>query len=95
VKDAVEFDWDASDTAHLARHGVSREEVEELLPRELWIAYEEVEGEPRWTWIGHTGQFRVLVVVWTLRDERIRPITAFEVSKQRRTEYLRMKGFPA
>jgi uncharacterized DUF497 family protein len=52
----------------------------------LDISFEVVNGEERWTSIGHTGVMRVLVVVWTMRGERIRTVTAFEAGKRAATE---------
>jgi len=53
-----------------------------------------VSGEERWTSIGHTDRFRVLIVVWTVRsDEHIRVVTAREANQRERTTYLREKGF--
>jgi hypothetical protein len=53
---------------------------------------EAVNGEERWTPVGHTSQLRILVVVWTMREESIRPITAFEAGKQLAKEYLTTRG---
>jgi uncharacterized DUF497 family protein len=36
---------------------------------------------------------RILVVVWTLRGESVRPITAFEAGKKLAGEYIRQKGW--
>jgi uncharacterized DUF497 family protein len=51
-----------------------------------------VNGEERWTSIGHTNKLRILVVVWTMREESIRPVTAFEADKEPAKEYLTIRG---
>ena len=93
--DHIEFDWDLGNIEHIGRHGVRPKEVEETFDNEpVDIEYAEIGGEPRWTSIGHTVDLRVLLIVWTLRRGKIRPITARTVSKKRHIEYLQWKGFP-
>ena len=58
------------------------------------LNYETVDGEERWTAIGHTNDLRVLLLVWTLRGEDlVRVVTAREASKAASVTYLREKGF--
>jgi uncharacterized protein len=91
----IEYDWDDSNREHIRRHHVLPNEIQEALEGEpVEIEYEEVDGEPRWTSLGHTKGLRVLIVVWTLRNGKIRPITARAVGRRQREEYLRYKGFP-
>jgi uncharacterized DUF497 family protein len=59
---------------------------------EIDIEFDVVEGEDRWTSIGHTGQLRILVVVWTMRERAIRPVTAFAADRGLAQDYLEMKG---
>lgn len=59
----------------------------------LDIGFEVASGEERWTSIGHTAVMRVLVVVWTMRGERVRTVTAFEAGKRAKTEYIRQQGW--
>ncbi len=56
------------------------------------IDYLNVEGEDRWSAVGATDSLRVLVVSYTLRGERIRPVTAWDANKQLREMYFREKG---
>ena len=78
---------------HIARHDIRPAEVGEVLAIEAMdLGYEVVNGEERWTSIGHTSAMRILVVVWTTRGELVRPITAFEAGKKLAAEYVRQKG---
>jgi uncharacterized DUF497 family protein len=52
-----------------------------------------VNGEERWTLLGHSNHLRVLVVVWTMRGELIRPVTAFEAGKRLAEDYVKEKGW--
>lgn len=92
VGSALEFDWDEANVAHIARHSVLPEEVEQVLGNDAFdVGFELVSGEERWTSIGHTAGLRVLVVVWTMRGERVRPVTAFAAGKRATAEYLSRK----
>jgi len=95
MADEWKFEWDAGNVSHLARHTVTPEEAEQALRSDPFdLAYEIVEGEERWTSIGHTDSLRVLLLVWTLRGEDVvRVVTAREAAKTDRRVYLREKGF--
>ena len=74
----IEFDWDAENTKHLAAHRVTVREFESVMRNSpLDLAYEVVDGEERYRSVGMTDSGRLLVVIWTLRDGRVRAVTAF------------------
>jgi uncharacterized DUF497 family protein len=82
-----------SDTQHIFSHHVTPEEVAQVFANdELDIEYDVVGGEERWTVLGETDQMRVLIVVFTMRGELIRTVTAYEASVRMRTEYFTAKG---
>jgi uncharacterized DUF497 family protein len=92
--DKLSFDWDKDNIQHIARHGVTPNEVEQVFWNDpLDIDFDVIGGEERWTSIGHTNLLRVLVVVWGMREASVRPITAIDASSIARTEYFRAKGF--
>ncbi|HUS06194.1 MAG TPA: BrnT family toxin [Bryobacteraceae bacterium] len=79
----VEFDWDEADIGHLDRHRIRPEEAEQvILSDPADIGMKIVEGEERYVNIGATAQGRVLVVVTTWREHRVRVVTAFEPIKR-------------
>jgi uncharacterized DUF497 family protein len=89
----VAFEWDFSNITHLRLHKVSRSEVEEVFESGfLDLEYDIEDGEERYKSLGATVQGRILVVVWTFRGERIRPITAYTASKRYRTLFLKSRG---
>jgi len=45
--------------------------------------YKNIDGEDRWTGMGSTDMLRVLVVAFTIREGRIRAVTAITASKKR------------
>jgi uncharacterized DUF497 family protein len=55
---------------------VTPEEVEQVFANdEMDIEYDVIGGEERWTVLGETDQVRVLIVVFTMRDELVRTVT--------------------
>ena len=46
-----------------------------------------------WTSVGHTKMLRVLLVAWTIRRGKIRPITARPVSRKRAVSIFATRAF--
>lgn len=71
------FDWDTHIIAHVARHSVAPDEVEEAFARHNAVVPSDpgTGGEARWVLYGKTTAGRYLVVVFTKRGDRIRPVT--------------------
>jgi uncharacterized DUF497 family protein len=68
---------------------VTPEEVEQVLENDPFdVGIEIVKGEQRWTALGHTNRWRILMVVWTERQDATRPITVLMPSKALRKKYL-------
>jgi uncharacterized protein len=79
----IEFDWDEANIDHVARHGVVPEEAEQVILNDpLDLGLEIVEGGERSLNLGATVQDRVLLVVTTWREDRVRVVTAFEPIKR-------------
>ncbi len=92
-EDRIEFDWDWANVKHIARHNVKTEEAEQVLRNDAFdLEYRVVDGEQRWTSLGHSDVLRVLVVVWTLRGSAVRVVTARPASRKLQRAYLRQRG---
>ena len=90
----AKYDWDEHNEAHVALHGITKLEVEEVLanePPHSATHIDEVSGEERNVELGHTDAQRVLFVVWTPRRGRTRPVTAFPAKRKTRIEYWRTR----
>jgi len=88
LRSANQFEWDAENVAHLARHRISPGEAEACLAGDPLIAtHDVVDGEDRWTAVGATSALRILVLVFTVRNERIRPITGWDAAKRTKLDY--------
>ena len=84
----LSFEWDLANIAHLARHRITRLEVEELLEREpRQEGHDVVDGEDRWTVVGSTEALRILTIVFTIRGDSIRPITGWDADKKSIARY--------
>lgn len=88
--DDIAFDWDESNIRHLTRHRVTPEEAEQVILDEnaILLEIESVYGEERTKTLGMTRWGRLLVVVFTLRRDAIRPVTAYPAPKRLRKCYL-------
>jgi uncharacterized DUF497 family protein len=79
----IEFDWDEANIGHVARHGVSPEEAEQVILNDpVDLEMEIVAGEERYLNLGATMKGRVLLVVTTWREDRVRVVTAVEPIKR-------------
>ena len=89
VLDGVKgFDWDVHNAGHVDRHSVDPAEVEKAIERpHAIIPAKDVGGEKRWKLFGTSAAGRYLVVVFTIRDERLRPITAHTMNQRERRIY--------
>ncbi|MDO9463429.1 MAG: BrnT family toxin [Deltaproteobacteria bacterium] len=87
----VGFEWDQGNLLkNWEKHGVSAAECEQIFfNRPLITAQDEKhsKGEKRLYALGHTNAQRYLFVVFTIRSNRIRVISARDMNKKERKEY--------
>jgi len=76
------IDWDAGNREKCEKHGVSREEVEELLLHDLGVAPDPAHSgaEQRYIAVGRNAAGRPMLVAFTFREKAgrllIRPVSA-------------------
>jgi uncharacterized DUF497 family protein len=93
VKESREFDWDQHNEQHLARHGISRSDAEDvLLGSHILLEYQTEGDEQRWVAVGATRAARILNIVFAVRGEAIRPITGWAADKETADLYFREWG---
>jgi hypothetical protein len=89
----IEFDWDEANVGHLARHRVMPEEAEQVILNDpVDLGMEIVEGEERHVSLGATERGRILLVVTTWRQDRVRVVTAFEPIRRLIELYFQERG---
>ncbi len=77
------FSWDEENRKHIARHGVTPDEAEQVLANDpLELERQDVNGEERFASVGLTNGGRWLVVVTTMRENKVRIVTAFDAGKR-------------
>jgi uncharacterized DUF497 family protein len=89
VAGGIEFDWDGENKKHLAAHKVTPAEFEQLLNNDpLDLDYASIDNEERYRSVGLTSRGRLLSVVWTVRNGKVRAVTAFPASVSDRKAFL-------
>jgi uncharacterized DUF497 family protein len=84
----LQFEWDEANVQHLARHGVKPEEAEQVIANNpLEIESNVRKGELRKVCLGRTDAGGPLTVVYTIRSNRIRVVTAYPVKRKKRKIY--------
>ena len=80
------FDWDSANALKLwERHQVTPGECEQVFFREPLLIAPDVrhsQKERRWAAWGRTADVRALAVVFTVRGERIRPLSARDMNRR-------------
>lgn len=89
MAEGIDFDWDDENKRHLGAHKVAPAEFEQLLNNNpLDLNFELVNNEERYRSVGLTDGGRLLSVVWTIRNGKIRAITAFPAGVSDREAFL-------
>ena len=87
---SLDFEWDeAKEERNLTKHGVAFHEARSVF-RDLWavtVLDPRTAEEHRFLTLGLSSQGRLLVVVYTERDDRIRLISARPATPRERKTY--------
>ena len=87
--DALEFDWDEGNTKHLAAHGVAPAEFEQVMNNDpADVDCEIIDDEEGYRSVGMTNRGRILSVVWTVREGKVRVVTAFPAPAKDKQAFL-------
>jgi uncharacterized protein len=83
----MEFDWDEANLNKLnvinANRGIDRNEIESVFDDPFHIVRpNKYEGEKRFEAIGLSNRNRLVIVIFTIRNEKIRYVTAWQQSNQ-------------
>ena len=87
----MKFEWDESKAArNLRKHDISFDEATTVFGDPLAITYPDPEHsteEARFLTFGHSSSGRLIVVSHTDRGDKIRPISAREMTRKERNDY--------
>jgi len=86
----LEFDWDKYNSRHIkTKHGLDPSECEEVfvnLPFTIKDDKMHSQNEQRYHAIGKTNTGRILIIIFTIRNKRIRIITSRDASRKEKKE---------
>ena len=85
------YDWDEANEEHVALHGLEPYEVEEAMedPKRVSFSAYNAPSERRYSIVGATVGGRIIRVIYTLRNDKIRAITAWDAKKSEQRRYKR------
>lgn len=85
--------WDEHNIAHIARHQVEPEEVEQVIRNKPFdLPRDNRRGEERTPHLGETDAGRILFVVTTPRPNGTRVVTAFDADRKLQRYYRTLKA---
>ena len=85
IKGVFEFEWDKGNIGKNLKHGVRDQESEEVfLDEQRFIFRDKLHsaGEERFRIIGKTKIGKLLFVVFTIRDKKVRVISARKINRK-------------
>jgi uncharacterized DUF497 family protein len=89
---SLQFDWNEENIGHLARHQIGPSEAEQVLNnRPLDLESNLRNGEERVAQVGETDGGRILIVISTSRDNKIRVVTAWPANERLRRYFQSQK----
>ncbi|EAZ90343.1 BrnT family toxin [Crocosphaera chwakensis] len=87
----MEFEWDENKAKqNLSKYGVSFEEAKTIFDDPLYVDFydpDHSENEERYLIVGQSNRERILILSYTERGNKIRLISAREVTPQERKAY--------
>ena len=92
----VGFEWDMGNVdKNRTKHGVEDRECEEIFSNKPLIIFEDKshsQQEERWGALGRTNNGRRLAIYFTIRNNKIRVISARDQSQKDRAVYMSMSN---
>ena len=89
------FEWDKGNLGHIKKHSVDYRECEEIFVNLPVIVNEDEthsQYEERPRIYGQTNKRRLIVAIFTVRNKRIRVVSARNQNKKERREYEEIKS---
>lgn len=91
LPEPLEFEWDSGNKdKNYQKHKVSNKEAEEAFDNEPLLFSEDIKHsskEKRFQALGKTNEDRLLFISFTLRDNKVRIISARDMNKKEEVKY--------
>jgi uncharacterized DUF497 family protein len=85
----IEFHWNDENKKRLAAHNVMPADFEQVINNDpLDLAFDTSGQEERYRSVGLTNRGWILSVAWTIRNGRVRAVTAFPASVSDKMAFL-------
>ncbi len=89
----VVFDWDQNNLNKIRAHRIKVNEVEQALSHDPILTYEQdADGESRYVYYAETDRGRLMAIVLTERESKIRVITAYDLDAGQKRDYLERRA---
>ena len=92
------FEWDEGNSdKNWHRHQVRQAEAEQVLlnrPLAVVVDHKHSQGEPRFIALGRTDSGRRLTIIFTIRGQRVRVISARPMSRREQRTYAQAQARP-
>ena len=85
IRDLIKFEWDKGNSEKNTKHKVSNKEAEEVFFDEKKYIFKDKlhsQNEERFRIIGKTKEKRLLFIVFTRREDRIRVISVRDINRK-------------
>jgi len=96
IPEPIRFEWDKGNRdKSLKKHEVANKESEQTFENKPRFIFEDPKHslrEQRYGLFGQTDKGRLLSIVFTIREEKIRIITARDISRKERSSYEKIKA---
>ncbi len=90
IPEPIEFEWDKNNQTKIRlKHGITPEEAEQSLFNRRSIIFDtrHSKAEKRYQLLGMSNDGRILFIVFTIRNFKIRIISARSANKKERIDY--------
>ncbi len=90
VSKIVGFEWDKGNFEHIKKHNINYRECEEVFVNKPLIVNEDEthsQTEERFRVYGQTNKKRLIFLIFTIRNNKIRVISARDQDKKERREF--------
>ncbi len=87
------FDWDRNNLRKIKAHRLEVAEVAQALSRDPVLVYEQTSNdEARYVYYGETERNRLVAIVLTERNGKIRVITAYDLDAGQKRDYWKRRA---